>query len=229
MEAIILAGGFGKRLRAVVADVPKPMAAVAGAPFLEILLSELIRKGFQKAILSVGYKAEVIISHFGACYKNLKLDYAVEESPLGTGGAIRKSLAKTTSDHIYIFNGDTFIELNIDAIEKRWNENRRPIIITRSVPDVSRYGSLHVEDDRLVRFIEKGVHGPGLINAGCYVLPDKVLNGYLLGAPFSMESDFLAKVVDSQHIDALEVQGLFIDIGIPEDYRLAQELLAHHR
>ena len=111
MEAILLAGGFGRRLQAVVPDLPKPMAPVSGRPFLEILLSILADKGVNRVILSLGYRAEQISSYFGARYAGMELDYVVEEAPLGTGGGIRLALSRCSSNPVFIFNGDTFLDL----------------------------------------------------------------------------------------------------------------------
>jgi len=94
MEAIVLAGGFGTRLRQVVPDLPKPMAPVAGRPFLEILLSMLAQKGFTRVVFSLGFMSEKIIAHFGDCYLGMNLVYEVEQQPLGTGGAIRAALTR---------------------------------------------------------------------------------------------------------------------------------------
>ncbi len=113
MEAIVLAGGFGTRLRQVVPDLPKPMAPIAGRPFLEILLLSLYQKGFSRVVLSLGFMAEKIIAHFGDRYVGMDLVYAVEHHPLGTGGAIRVALAQCASDHVFVFNGDTYLDLEV--------------------------------------------------------------------------------------------------------------------
>ena len=107
-EAIVLAGGFGTRLREVLPDLPKPMAPVAGRPFLEILLTSLADKGFSRVVLSLGYMADKIITYFGNSFTGLDLIYVVEDEPLGTGGAVRLALSQCLQDHIYILNGDTF-------------------------------------------------------------------------------------------------------------------------
>src|SRR5580693_8278643 len=98
MEAIILAGGLGTRLAGRLDGIPKAMAPVAGRPFLEILLLQLRRAGFTRAILSVGYLHEVIQKHFGAQFQGLSIDYAIESQPLGTGGAIRLALTQAHDD-----------------------------------------------------------------------------------------------------------------------------------
>jgi D-glycero-alpha-D-manno-heptose 1-phosphate guanylyltransferase len=225
MEAIVLAGGFGTRLRQIVRDVPKPMAPVAGRPFLEILLGTLARKGFDRVVLSLGFMAEKISSHFGASFAGMVLDYVVEDQPLGTGGAIRLALEHGTVDHVFIFNGDTFLDLEVEQVERLWQQHRRPIIVGRSVPDTARYGRLLVNDERVMGFAEKGMLGSGLINAGCYVFARDQLHAFEAGLPFSLESDYLVQEVSRSRFDVFVTTGQFIDIGIPEDYQLAQTLL----
>lgn len=222
MEAVILAGGFGTRLREVVADVPKPMAPVSGRPFLEIVLSVLSRQGFRRVVLSLGYMAETIVSHFGGRYKKLELVYEIEDSPLGTGGAVRAALQQCHNDHVYIFNGDTFLDLEVSQVEAVWQRNHHPVIVAREVLDTARYGRLHVTDGLVTGFAEKGVVGPGLINAGCYALPLHCLDAFEVGRRFSLETDYFMCSVPQLHIDAFVTKGHFIDIGVPEDYMRAQ-------
>lgn len=225
MEAIVLAGGFGKRLRKVVADVPKPMAPIAGRPFLEILLSALAEKGFTRIVISLGFMAEIITSHFGKRYAGMDLVYVVEDIPLGTGGAARLAVAACTSDHVYIFNGDTYLDLDVEALEQLWRVKRQIIVVGRHVLDTTRYGRMVVKGGQITTFTEKSVAGAGLVNAGCYVLPSCALNRFPLYFPFSIESDFLSKEVISGKICVFVSKGLFIDIGVPEDYDRAQSLL----
>jgi D-glycero-alpha-D-manno-heptose 1-phosphate guanylyltransferase len=222
MEAIVLAGGFGTRLRQLVADVPKPMAPIAGKPFLEILLGSLARKGFRRVILSLGFMADNISGHFGEHFAGMDLDYVVEHEPLGTGGAIRLAMDQVKEDHVFVFNGDTFLDLEVDQIEKKWATDHRSLIVSREVPDTARYGRLLVTDGAVRGFSEKGVEGPGLINAGCYVFSRHQLNAFAVGKPFSIEADYLAPAAASGAFDAFVTLGQFIDIGVPEDFILAQ-------
>jgi len=226
MEAIVLAGGLGTRLRDVVPDLPKPMAPVAGRPFLEILLSMLARKGFTRVILSLGFMPEKIISHFGDQYLGMELVHEVELQPLGTGGAIRAALTHCVTDHVYVFNGDTYLELEVDALECLWQKHHNSVIVVREVPDTARFGRVDVNDGRVAAFHEKGKAGAGLINAGCYVLPKHVLDDFPLGQTFSIETEFFVKRLQSTRFDGFVTQGSFIDIGVPDDYVLAQTELA---
>jgi D-glycero-alpha-D-manno-heptose 1-phosphate guanylyltransferase len=226
MEAIVLAGGFGTRLRMVVPDLPKPMAPVAGKPFLEILLASLAHKGFNRIILSLGFMADKVTAHFGHQFAGMELVYEIENTPLGTGGAVRQALACCHEDHVFVFNGDTYLDLEVADIETYWQKHHVPIIVAREVPDTTRYGRLNTKNKRLVGFSEKGMAGLGLINAGCYVLPITILDNFKLGHPFSLETDFLAKTVGECRIDLFVTSGHFIDIGVPEDYVRAQSELA---
>jgi len=152
MEAIVLVGGFGTRLRQVVTDVPKPMAPIAGRPFLGILLGSLAEKGFSRVVLSLGFMAEKISGHFGSQFAGLDLAYVVEDVPLGTGGATRLAVEACTQDHVFVFNGDTYLDLEVDLLEQQWQARRNPIVVGRQVPDTMRYGRLVVDGDRIIRF-----------------------------------------------------------------------------
>jgi D-glycero-alpha-D-manno-heptose 1-phosphate guanylyltransferase len=226
MEAIVLAGGLGTRLRQLVPDLPKPMAPIGDRPFLEILLSALAANGFRRIVLSLGFLADSILEHFGSDFAGMELCPVVEASPLGTGGGVRLAMAEITADHAYIFNGDTFLDLEIAAVESQWSAHQRPIIIGRQVDDAHRYGRLTVRNGLVTGFVEKGFRGPALINAGCYVLPRAQLEAFEPGKAFSLEQDFLVPLVQSHLVDLFVTEGQFIDIGIPDDFHRAQSLLA---
>jgi D-glycero-alpha-D-manno-heptose 1-phosphate guanylyltransferase len=224
MEAIVLAGGFGTRLRALVPDTPKPMAPVAGKPFLEILLHALSQKGFDRVVLSLGFLADKVTEHFGTRFAGMDLHYVIEDHPLGTGGAVRLALASCLQDHVFVFNGDTFLDIEADALEASWQADKHPIIVSRQVPDTTRYGRLLTEAGRVTGFEEKGSSGPGLINAGCYVFARDQLDSFALNQNFSLETDHLSNSISKTHFNFFVTQGLFIDIGVPEDYLRAQNI-----
>jgi len=226
MEAIVLAGGLGTRLRSVVPDLPKPMAPVAGRPFLEILLASLRRKGVTRVVLSVGHRAEAVVEHFAGGFRGLAIESVVEDTPLGTGGAVRLALAHCRTDPVLVLNGDTFLDLDLAALRACWQADRAPVVVARQVDDTTRFGRLQIEGDRILRFAEKGVAGPGPINAGVYLLPRDLLDTFEPGRPFSLESDFFAPEAGRRLLRAFVSDGLFIDIGVPDDYARAQRLLA---
>jgi D-glycero-alpha-D-manno-heptose 1-phosphate guanylyltransferase len=224
MEAIILAGGLGTRLKGILPDLPKPMAPVLGRPFLEILLSKLSKSGFQHVVLSLGYKPEVFIKHFGRNYAGMAISYVIEDKQLGTGGATRLALSACKDNEVFVINGDTFLDFEIDSIYIQY-KNKKPIVVAREVSDASRYGSLIVKGGLLKGFSEKGKIGPGIINAGCYLFNRNQLDDYDINQNFSLESDYLEKVVPNLEIVVFLSKGKFIDIGVPEDYFRAQDEL----
>jgi D-glycero-alpha-D-manno-heptose 1-phosphate guanylyltransferase len=225
MEAIILAGGLGTRLRAVNPDAPKPMALIGSRPFLEVLIRSLASKGFKRIILSLGYKAEMIRAHFGSSYSGVDIVYVVEEVPLGTGGAIRLAMTKSISDHVYIFNGDTFLDVDIKSLEERWQEDKNPIIVGYSLDNVERYGKLIIDKNHVIGFSEKGSVDAGIINAGCYIFNRNQLSQFPVNQKFSLEIDYLSEAISHTTFDLFIASGTFIDIGIPDDFFRAQNLL----
>jgi len=222
VEAIILAGGKGTRLRSVISNIPKPMALVGGRPFLEILLTQLQNKGFTKIILSLGYMADNIVDYFGGSFLGMELVYEIEAFPLGTGGAVSAAIKRCLGDHVYIFNGDTFLDIDVSLAEKFWSSKKQSFLIGCEVGDTSRYGRLSVAGDKVVGFSEKGVVGRGLINAGCYVIEPEFFMRYQHPPPFSFETDFLETIIIHGLLNILICEGRFIDIGVPEDYARAQ-------
>ncbi len=225
-EAIILAGGFGTRLQHIVPNFPKPMVPIAGRPFLTYVLDSLASKGFSRVILSLGFMAEKIQVFFGNQYQGMELVYVVEKKPLGTGGAVRLAMSNSYADHVFVFNGDTYLDLEVDGLEQFWQKNNNPVIVGRQVPDTFRYGRLITDNSRVTGFSEKGVSGAGMINAGCYVFNQDQLNQFTVNSTFSLESDYLEHAVKLVDIDLFVTRGYFIDIGIPEDYELAQVEMA---
>lgn len=227
MKAIVLAGGFGTRLRERVPDLPKPMAPVAGRPFLEYVLDRLIAGGVREIILSVGYRAEVIMNHFGNNYCGAVVSYAVEEEPLGTGGAIAHALRGENNTAALVLNGDTL--LNIDYAQlMRWylQAPTQIAMVLRSVPDAARYGSVLVSGERVIGFAEKGRAGAGLINAGVYIVQPDTFKVFGLSGRFSFETDLLQRHCDQLTPRAFLTDSYFIDIGVPDDYDRAQSELA---
>lgn len=223
MEAIVLAGGRGVRLAARVSGIPKAMAPVAGRPFLEILLRQLERSGCTRVILSVGYLHAVIEDHFGSEFAGMSLDYAVEESPLGTGGAIRKALAQATEEAVLVLNGDTFLDADYkEMLRVHWAANAAMTMAVTRQQDIARYGGVVMSGGRVVGFEEKGRSGPGWINAGAYVLNRNIKWPPQLPERFSFEKDFLGPCVAEIAPVAYEVTGYFLDIGVPEDFDRAQ-------
>jgi D-glycero-alpha-D-manno-heptose 1-phosphate guanylyltransferase len=228
MRAIVLAGGQGTRLRSVINEVPKPMAPVAGRPFLAHLLDRLEGNGIDRVVLSVGYLKEPIVAAFGERYRGIEISYSIEEEPLGTGGGLRQALAMADAFPVFALNGDTIVDLDYAAMLRASEAAGAALTIAlRRVPDAGRYGRAKVEGGRVVGFAARGEGtGPGLINAGVYLFARNVLDDPALPASFSFERDFLERRAATMRPLAFETSGYFIDIGVPEDYARAQRELA---
>jgi D-glycero-alpha-D-manno-heptose 1-phosphate guanylyltransferase len=217
--AIILAGGLGTRLRSLVADVPKPMASVGGRPFLAHLLDYLERQGIERVILAVGYKHESFLKYFGARYRSIDITYLIEDTPLGTGGALRRALEVVEKGPLLVLNGDTFLALDYGPMLTAHLAGKAEITIAlRYVPDAGRYGGVVVEQGRITTFLEKSSAAPGWINAGVYIIERDIFLPFHLLEVFSFERDFLQKQCTQLLPLAYPTDASFIDIGTPEDY-----------
>ena len=234
-EAIVLAGGFGTRLRQVVSNVPKPMADINGRPFLAYLLDYLGSFGFEHIILSTGYMHEKIEEYFGNEYlspashpRHIAISYAHEETPLGTGGGILNALQCCKSDTVTVLTGDTMFKVDYNELDQfHANHHTDLSIILRQVPDTSRYGSVSVANDgQIVCFTEKSeASGAGWINGGIYRLNKRLFAELTVGQKFSFEKDVMEKYYRQQKFYAYPSSAYFIDIGVPDDYMRAQSEL----
>lgn len=227
-EAIVLAGGFGTRLRGIVDDVPKPLAPVAGRPFLARLLDRLASDGIRRCILATGYLSERIETAIGARWQGMQIAYSVESEPLGTGGAIRLAMSQLRGQGVHVLNGDTWLTYSPQALEQvtRGQDAAIGMALAR-VEDVGRYGAVECDaHGRVIGFREKGESGPGWINAGCYFLDARALDALPAMPAFSFEHAVLQACAARGEVAAFTATAGFIDIGVPEDYARAQGLFA---
>lgn len=225
-EAIFLAGGFGTRLQSVVADVPKPMAIINKKPFLHYLITFYAKQGVEHIVLSTGYLHEVVSNYFGNVYNEVQISYAVEDHPLGTGGAIKKSLELTDTDYVFVANGDTMFRVDLMSITQFHKKHNADFtLVTREVEDVSRYGSVIMDsNNKIIGFEEKNsAAGKGFINGGVYLINKSFLNSFKFPEKFSIEKDFFEKHYNDGAFYGKPCHNYFIDIGIPEDYHRAQK------
>ncbi len=226
-EAIVLAGGFGTRLRGIVDDVPKPLAPVAGRPFLAWLLDRLAMSGMHRCILATGYMADTIERAIGTRWQGMDIAYSVEPEPLGTGGAIRLAAQRLHGDGVHVLNGDTWLQYAPVALEAAARAASTPMAIALArVDDVARYGAVDVRDGLARDFREKGEAGAGWINAGCYFLGAEALSALPARTMFSFERDVLQPRALAGDVAAFTDTNSFIDIGVPEDYARAQPMFA---
>lgn len=226
-EAIVLAGGLGTRLQGVIGDLPKPLAPVAGRPFIIWLLDMLAARGIRRVILATGYRGDQIAATLGTERSGMTLVYSQEPQPLGTGGAIALAARQLQGDACFVLNGDTRLTLEYAEFAAcARNAKARLGVALTQVPDVARYGAVRVEDGRIAGLIEKGATGPGYINAGVYWI-DRALFADLPGSgSFSFETEVLVPAIVREPVTAFTETSGFIDIGVPEDYRRAQSLFA---
>lgn len=223
-EVVILAGGFGTRLRSEVPDLPKPMAPVAGRPFLEILMERCVRQGAAGFVLSVGYRHEAIVDHFEGSFMGRPVRYAVEREPLGTGGGLLLAQQGLAGEGPFlVMNGDTFLEVELAELISRHVEASADMtiaLVQRS--DVGRYGGVATGPEG--RVLEFESRGASAVNGGVYVLSGHTLGllGLRAGDRASLEKDVLPGLLrHGAKVIGFECRGRFIDIGVPDDYRSA--------
>jgi len=220
---VILAGGLGSRLRPVIGERQKVVSGSGGRPFVFRILERLAKAGFNKALLCVGYKAEEVAASLGSSCCGVSLDYSVESSPLGTGGALRLAIGKTGSERLLVMNGDSFIDADLGSFIA-FSCGKAASMLLRRADDASRYGKVILSDDAKIRsFEEKSpLSGPGLVNAGVYVLDSNLVETHFQpGFPASLERDFFPALSSKGLLYGLESHGAFIDIGTPESFKAA--------
>jgi mannose-1-phosphate guanylyltransferase len=230
-DAIILCGGAGLRLRSVTGNSPKSMACVAGRPFLELLLRQLSRFHFRHVVLAVGYQKELISSFLGERAFGLDLSYAPEESLLGTGGAVRNAGDRTETDNALVMNGDSYTDVDLSRLVEVHNESKADLTVV-AVPSDGRcdIGTvLFDRDGRLKRFAEKEPEQSlkCYINAGIYLVSRRLLHEIPAGVHISLERElFPSWTKAGKEIRAFLHTGDCVDIGTPERYQIAQQVLA---
>ena len=228
MKVVILAGGLGTRIRSISSSVPKPMIKVAGIPFLSHILTNLIKCNIFECILSVGYKSETIIGYYGSAWNNMKISYSIEKKPLGTGGAIRKSLNDFKDENYLIINGDTYFPINYNKFIKLHNNAESSLSIAlKGIKINNRYGSviLNKNSSRVKKFISEpscnNINEDFIINGGIYFLNKS--EHIFEDDVFSFENYLMNNI--NKNINGFLFNEQFIDIGIPEDYNKANYLL----
>jgi D-glycero-alpha-D-manno-heptose 1-phosphate guanylyltransferase len=231
LSAIVLAGGLGTRLRSVVQDRPKVLAAVNGRPFLSFILDQLHGYGIRHVVLSVGYLADLVVQSFGSSYRGIALDYCVETQPLGTGGAIRLACDQARSQTALVLNGDSYCRTDLNSFyqEHLHSSFGASLVLTR-VEDISRFGQVELAADspRIARFSEKGSgQGAGLINAGIYLLDAPLLAGIPRGRAVSIEQEMFPCWLN-EGMQGVAIGREFIDIGTPATYGIAEEFFRRH-
>jgi len=228
--AIILAGGLGTRLKSAVPDLPKPMAPINGRPFLEYQMDYWIGQGISRFVLSVGYRRESIMSHFGARYREASIEYAVEETPLGTGGGLLLAAQMLPPNQPFlVLNGDTFFDVSLNQLEQTHATHRSGWTIALFKADApDRYGKITCAADGQIKTFttEKAVPGD-YANGGIYLLAPDALSGLQAGKAVSLEQEILPGfIARGGRCFGMPFDGQFFDIGLPHDYYNAANILA---
>lgn len=234
MEAIILSGGLGTRLRSVVSELPKPMAPIAGRPFLDFQLKYWAEQGIDRFILAVSYKADCIMEYFGNSFQGIPVEYSIEDQPLGTGGAIREAMQLLSAqDQFLLLNGDTFFDVPLAKLTA-FHNTQAPVLTFScyEVENNDRYTGLNVDEQQVVTALDvkPGTTQSIKINGGVYLINGEKLAPYFNEQPekHSFEQIILPAIVADRAARAWMHQGYFIDIGIPSDFERAQtEILEH--
>ena len=224
-QAVILAGGLGKRLGDLTLARPKPMMEIDSKPFLQILICYLKMKGIKQIILSVGHLADTIMDYFGDGSRfGVQIVYVREKVPAGTGGflLLAKQHLKT---HFIVMNGDTLFDFDYHDLYRFLREKKGiGCLAVRRVENVNRYGSVRLENDKVLHFEEKQNEGNGLANGGVYIFNKETIR-YVKNLPFSIENDLFPALKESGQLFAKEYAGFFIDIGLPKSLSEARKLI----
>jgi len=219
--ALVLCGGLGKRLRAMVADRPKPLAPVGGRPFLEWLLLYLKAQGVEDVVLATGYLSEMIEAHFGnGARLGLRIAYSVESSPLGTGGAMRRARAVVGEGPFFFVNGDTLFAVELREMVRACAREKADLAVAlKFVDNNSRYGRVVLEDERVRAFAEKPADpSPSWINGGTFLLGPGIFDALPDRETFSFEADALPALITARRMLGFRQTAYFCDIGLPEAY-----------
>jgi D-glycero-D-manno-heptose 1,7-bisphosphate phosphatase len=229
-QAAILTGGRGTRLGSLTDDTAKPMLLVGGKPFLEYVVEYLQRFNIRRILFCTGYQSAQIEQYFrGRNLRGCEIEFSVEPSPAGTGGALLNA-RHLLEEAFYVLNGDTFFELDLPMLSALLFSKNREFWATiglRLVNDVQRYGQVILEGDQIVSFTEKGQSGSGLISGGIYCLRKEALQ-VLPAAPCSLEKDLFPKLAAMGRIGGFRADGYFTDIGLPDTLDRAQIEVPSH-
>lgn len=229
---------MGTRLRTAYQTGPKSMAPIGGRPFLEYVITKIRSGGIGEVVLCVGYKRSHIQRHFRKGTKwGVQLHYSIERELLGTGGAIRKAGGLLSSEAVFAFNGDSFIDLDLRHMwESHHDRNALATIALAPIEGPNRYGRVVLSNsDKIVRFHEKQECPFGSdeesdwINAGAYLFSREFLDLIPPDRPISLEKEIFPRLVDAG-LYGYKTKGYFIDIGVPDDFaRATRELPARWR
>ena len=225
-QAVVLAGGRGKRLGSLTQSTPKPLLHVADRAFMEYLICNLKRNGITNILLSVGYLGEQIIGHFGDGSRyGVFIDYIIESKPAGTGGALLLAREKLYPSFL-VMNGDTLFDISyLDLALLCQHSDAVAVMALRKISDAKRYGAVELTGNIITGFSEKCSSGPGIVNGGIYFMEKRCLDD-LPSTHCSLERDLFPILAVRGVLAGKLYEGFFIDIGTPETFKKADRLVS---
>jgi len=229
MKAVVLAGGLGTRLRGVVHNKPKGMAAVGRRPFLQYQIEQLREDGIDEVVLCVAYLGHQIKDYFGEGRNfGVEIKYATEKRPLGTGGALKNAQEYLKENTFLVLNGDTYVNIDLsDFLRYHRDRGSKGTIALARVDKPEEYGTVLLDNSqRIMKFLEKSkiAESSGIISAGVYLLEPEVLDHIPLGEKTSLEKEIFPDLVRrGLPLFGYLTSGYFVDIGTPEGYARIQK------
>jgi NDP-sugar pyrophosphorylase family protein len=227
LDVVLLCGGKGERLNSVLAGMPKPLAAINGRPFLDILIDYLRGLGFRRFILCIGYRADLIKQHYEQKKESLGIIFSEENKPLGTAGAVKNAQSHIKSDPFLVMNGDSICRADLNKfIDFHISKKAAICALLVKAKQGQDYGAVKLDNKaQVTSFDEKITAGPErFINTGIYLLSAEVLDFIPEGKKFSFEYDLFPKLIYKRFF-GLTTDAMLIDIGTPERYERAKFIL----
>jgi len=218
-DVIILAGGFGTRLKSVSSGIPKALMPIGNVVYLDLLLEKIFKYKFNHVYLSIHYKPELFQDYILKCVNKGKLTAIIEPKPLDTGGAVTYVIENSSiSSPFIVINGDSISDINLDRMFKEFDSNNMTAVVGISeVVNAKRYGTVIEKDGEVLSFNEKNVGGRGWINNGHYIFKKEAFDSF--NGAFSLEKDLFPKLVQNHELGSFKVHNdHFLDMGIPDDY-----------
>ena len=226
LNVIILAGGLGFRVRSLFPNIPKPLIPINGKPFIFYILDQLNNFKIKDVTISTGFLSSKVEKTIGKKYKNIKIFYSNEVKPSGTGGAIKLVKFRKKKDFCLVLNGDSYVNFNLNKLIKEHKKEKSKIsIVLNKVINTSRFGSVIMDDNKIINFIEKDISKKGgYVNAGVYLFNSKIIDKIPNKIPFSLELDFFPSQI-GQGLSGFKCNDNFIDIGTPDSLKKANNYI----
>jgi NDP-sugar pyrophosphorylase family protein len=228
VRALVLAGGFGTRLRPLSCTRPKMLFPIGDRPLIDWTLRNLSRGGVETAVMAVNYMADTLMSYLGPKKYGIEIVYSREQRPLGTGGPIRKARDALGSEPFLVLNGDILIDIDIRLLTEHHEAcGGLATVALTPVADPSRYGAVQLDGTRITRFVEKprrGEEPSNFINAGVYVLDPRIFD-YIPEGRSSIEREVFPTLARERLLHGFDTRGLWTDMGVPDDYLKANQMI----